>query len=136
MLAEELKDAIKGEVFTDDASLAKASRDASIFEIKGTTNKYYLGSAVALQTVPAEVRVGNAQFLPTTVINNGAAEFKVTIATTTGVTQGTTITVEATENSNDGSVMYSVTPGRSQSVTLTVCCSQNQPRSSSKRRSS
>jgi len=91
---------------------------ASLFELKGPTNKYYLGSAVVLQTVPAAVRVGNAQFLPSTVINNGAAEFKVTIATTTSVPQGTTITVEATENSNDAGVMYSVTPNRSQSVTL------------------
>jgi hypothetical protein len=92
---------------------------ASLFEVKRAANSYFVGSAVAFQTVPAQVRIGNAQFVRSQVINNGAAEFRVTIATTTSVTNGTIITVEATANSNDGNVAYSVTPGRSQEVTLT-----------------
>jgi hypothetical protein len=91
---------------------------AAVFEVKSAIASYYVGSAITFQTVPAEVRVGNAEFVPTMVKNNGQSEFKVTIATTTGVPNGTTITVEATENSNTGNVSYNVNPSRSQEVTL------------------
>jgi hypothetical protein len=91
---------------------------ASVFELKSPVINYYVGSVVAFQTVAAEVRIGTVRFVPAQVINNGKATFEISIATTSNVPQNMMITVEATENHNLDGVSYSVTPGRSKSVTL------------------
>lgn len=91
----------------------------SVLEGRTAVGSYYVGGAVAVQTVPVEVRVGDAFFLPNRITNNGQATFNIDIATTTTVQNGTQITVEMTENSNRNEVQYSVSPSRAKTISLT-----------------
>lgn len=66
------------------------------------------------------VHIGGAQFSPTTIATqSGVSNLTVSIATGATVPSTATATVEVSENSNFGSVSYSVTPSRLQTVTLT-----------------
>src|SRR5207253_6852982 len=72
----------------------------------------------AFQTATS-VRIGGAQFSPTTIAaQGGSSNLTVSIATGASVPNNATATVEVSESSNFSSVSYSVSPSRSQTVTL------------------
>ena len=65
------------------------------------------------------VRIGGAAFSPTTIAaNNAASKLTVSIATDPLVPNGATAIVDVTESSNFSSVLYSVSPSRSQTAVL------------------
>ena len=67
-----------------------------------------------------QVRIGGAQFSHTTIgAQSQSSNLTVSIATGSSVPNGATATVDVTESTNFGSVSYTVTPSRSQTVTLT-----------------
>jgi hypothetical protein len=66
-----------------------------------------------------QVRIGGAQFSPTTIgAINSSSNLTISIATGASVPNGATARVEVTESSNFGGVSYTVSPSRSQIVTL------------------
>ena len=66
-----------------------------------------------------QVRVGGAQFSPTTIAaQNSSSTLTVSIETDAGVPSGATATVQVTESSNFSNVSYEVTTGRIRTVTL------------------
>ncbi len=66
-----------------------------------------------------QVRIGGAQFSPTTIgAQNSSSNLTVSIATGSSVPSGATATVEVSESSNFSSVSYSVSPSRVQIVQL------------------
>jgi hypothetical protein len=76
--------------------------------------------ARALSPQLGQVFIGGASFVPTTIgAQNQTSTFTVSVGTTTDVPNGAKVTVEALESSNFGGVVYSVSPSRSQQVTLT-----------------
>ena len=66
-----------------------------------------------------QVRIGGAQFSPTTIgAQNSSSTLTVSIATGANVPNGATVTVEVTESSNFNNVSYEVTPSRVRTVSL------------------
>lgn len=66
-----------------------------------------------------QVRIGGAQFSPTTIsAQNSSSNLTISIATGSSVPSGATATVEVSESSNFSSVSYSVSPSRVQVVQL------------------
>ena len=74
-------------------------------------------NAIAFQA--NQVRIGGAQFSPTTIgAQNSSSTLTVSIETDTGVPSGATATVQVTESSNFSNVSYEVIPSRVRTVTL------------------
>jgi hypothetical protein len=74
---------------------------------------------VSVFQTATSVRIGTASFSPSTIgAQNSASNLTVPLATGTTVPNGATATVEVTESSNLSGVTYTVSPSRSQTVTL------------------
>lgn len=70
--------------------------------------------------VSGQVRIGAAQFSPTTIgAQSSFSNLTVSVATETSVPNSATATISVSESANFGGVSYSVSPSRTQIVSLT-----------------
>ncbi|MEK6406548.1 MAG: hypothetical protein AABN34_06255 [Acidobacteriota bacterium] len=91
----------------------------SVLEGEDSAGNYYIGGSTVLAAVAGTVRLGGASFSPTTTgAQNQTSTLNVNIETTLTVPNGTQAVIEVTESGNTGGVTYSVSPSRSQTVTL------------------
>lgn len=73
----------------------------------------------AQTTIPGNVRIGSVSFSPTTIGGQSSSSIlTVSVATSADVPTNTTVQLQVTENSNNGGVLYTVSPSRSVPVTL------------------
>jgi hypothetical protein len=91
----------------------------SVLEGEDAAGNYYIGGSRVFAAVAGTVRLGGASFSFTTIgAQNQTSTLNVNIETTLTVPNGTQAVIEVTESANNGGVTYSVSPSRSQTVSL------------------
>ena len=91
----------------------------SVLEGEDAAGNYYIGGSRVFAAVAGTVRLGGAAFSPTTIgAQNQVSSLSVGIETTLTVPNGVQAVIEVTESQNFGGVTYTVSPSRSQTVTL------------------